>query len=1231
MKYNFKLKAVTAAVLATCFATTAYAAEEDTEVDSVDQNKTAEDIETIEIKGFRGSLRKAMNAKRFSQSVSDSIHAEDVGKSTDQNIADALSRVTGVTVTEENGEGARISIRGAGPSMNQISMNGVALTGGLSDPGSDGIQDNSVDLSSFSSDILSSIDVVKTAAADQDEGSLGGSVSLRTVKPLALQDDRLTATIEGRYNKYADENDIRVNGSFSKKFFNDVLGVIVTVSHDNQKTRQDRIQSDYVNGVLPIADWEADSGRKATDLNGKQIRVLGYTTDDEGVRTLNDVSSLTNYDEATQVAISEDEAWATAKEFYRIGLNRDERKRTSISSGIQLRPTDSLDIQLDLTHTQQKTIDDEHALTLNMAPANQLQTSDDINVIDLSTHTIEKMYGRSFTGGFNRTSGERDLETNVASLSVDYHITDNLNVKLLAGYSKTVDETPLPNTPGQYISMSTNTWGTAGRDAVLAMPNFENVGYDCTQGSITDCNIVTGTTLGVFDAFDGTPIDVRSRFNPFDLQHNHVGGFTFRNNALEDKNKSLFLDLDYLLDTDYLTKIEFGVKYAKRERQVLVSNVSITNAGDIPAEGEETSEPPRGLGNINVGDILSQESFPYDNFAQDIQADRSNALFNGWPMLDTQKALGIITNGDDLEERVNFGNSRFIETETAAAYLKLNFEGFDGRLTGNIGVRKVRDENAAIGFGELRYINVPQLVDPYDLLVVRNLGDMSQPACPEAQVGEFGGKSDWRGVVPNDSELRNCWAWQVTHAYNRTDASTYPYDTATGEFLLAGPDGTAQQDVNRVLWMNSDGTIQNSIPVNSELTIYTDQAGVTKSSNAGNWVRFGAPAQAPIWPFISRETSRFSDGPNGPISEHDEKTYYRVGIATDSSTTEALLPSLNLNFAVNDEMIVRFATSKTMTRPNIDSRNPRTQIRENQWGTTDGQAGNTKLDFLKSTNLDLSFEWYFNEEGMVSVALFNKDMQGQEVRVQTPYHYKDKKTDYNMTDFNILMPFDENRTPGDADNCHSHRFPAGWIDQWEITCDVAVIDQVRNAGGSKITGLELGYTQTYDFLPGILSGLGASINYTYQSSEQDDLEIGTTGVFIESMPVELTPEHSANTTIFWEQDGASLRLAHRYTGVQLVNGGILGGAVWQEETSRLDFSANYQINKNFTVTFNALNLLDDDRRTFYTIGNATDATNTDSVDIRLDEGNYFNGGVKTRTFAAFKTGQQFRVGLRLNF
>ena len=103
--------------------------------------------------------------------------------------------------------------------------------------------------------------------------------------------------------------------------------------------------------------------------------------------------------------------------------------------------------------------------------------------------------------------------------------------------------------------------------------------------------------------------------------------------------------------------------------------------------------------------------------------------------------------------------------------------------------------------------------------------------------------------------------------------------------------------------------------------------------------------------------------------------------ATDTHTYTNWLPSLNLNYAISDEMIGRFSISKTMTRPEIDQLRPGFQLTENgYWGSGNPNTGsrvsmyNTQLEPLESNNLDVSFEWYFNETSMLSVAVFHKDM-----------------------------------------------------------------------------------------------------------------------------------------------------------------------------------------------------------------------------------------------------------------
>ncbi len=1242
MNKNFKVKVLSSAIMATFISMPIYAAEEvntvvadNKELSEIEVRRAAKEaekkkaeIEVIEVTGFAGSLRKAMNAKRFSDGVSDSIHAEDVGKSTDQNIADALSRVTGVSVQEEGGEGTRISVRGAGPSMNQIQMNGVTLTGGLSgDQGNDPTADQSVDLSAFSSDILSSIDVIKTSAADQDEGSLGASVVLNTVKPLNLREPRRSFTVEGRYNEFADEIDGRFTGSFADKYLDDTLGFVITASKDKQKTRQDTLQSDWVESTLTLVDTTATNGRKAHDIEtGKTLRVLGWQRDadgnlildDSGNKVSNGIETLVDYNPDTEMAV-EGDLDVMARNFTQFAFNQNIRDRFSVSTGIQWLPTEDTDIQLDVTHTKQTVETDYHNFRLNFAPVANPNGDAADNGVDLNTRTLERSYNKRSSGFFNRSQGTREVETNVVSLDIEHAITDELVVSFVAGYSKTEDGTD------DHVSLATATWGTTTGGIVDGMPDdwLEPIGYDCNAG---DCSFASGETVSVIDPYDGSITAATSRFNPFDLEANHLGSLNFRNNQQTDTNKSARLDFTWDLDLfDTITGVKFGFKYAEREKDVYTQNQRVdTGTALIDRSNPDISYATTGMNSIGVVDMMSGEAFPYDNFGEDLVSDRSNAFFGGWAMLDANKAIAEFAGREPGTVGVNRNTlgSRNINTETNAAYVRVDFEALDGRLTGNVGLRYVKDTNTAEGVGGITYYRAPHMLDPYNLLIERRLGDIegSEP-CPEAirGVNPDNGNADTRWAPVNESELSGCWDWALTHGYNYDKDDTTPY--VNGEWVLPGG-----VDTNRLTYIDYTGATPVVVNLNPLPNQVTNVDGNLVDSPTSRHLQFGSNGES--WPYLDRSTSFV--GPNG----NQDSSYRREAPATGTASHSLLLPSLNLNYAISDEMIGRFAVSKTMTRPQFDSLNPRLQLNENVWDpTAGGSAGNAALKPLESNNLDLSFEWYFNESGLFSVALFHKDMKNFEETVVTPFYYKDVRSEYDLESANLLLDFDPNRQPGDVDDngdkCMPHRYVGGFgASNWEIECHTANIAVIQNGKGAKIKGLELGYTQNYDFLPGELSALGLSINYTYQNSEKESEELGTTGYFTQPLPQALTPEHSANNTLFWEKDGISLRLAHRYTGKQLVNDGIIGGAVWQEATNRLDFSSSYKVNENISLTFQATNLTDDTRRTYYT---SYDTRNSQD-EIVLNEGNIFDGDVTTnRTVNIYKNGRQFRFGVRGTF
>ena len=134
-----------------------------------------EATDEIVVTGIQQSLKAAADVKRNSAQIVDAVVAEDIGKLPDNNIAEALQRITGVSIATDFGIGDSVSIRGL--SQNRVELNGRTTTG----DGRDGIS-----LQDFPSSFLRSVEVVKSPTADMVEGALGGTVRMQTVRPLEL-------------------------------------------------------------------------------------------------------------------------------------------------------------------------------------------------------------------------------------------------------------------------------------------------------------------------------------------------------------------------------------------------------------------------------------------------------------------------------------------------------------------------------------------------------------------------------------------------------------------------------------------------------------------------------------------------------------------------------------------------------------------------------------------------------------------------------------------------------------------------------------------------------------------------------------------------------------------------------------------------------------------------------------------------------------------------------------
>src|SRR6266571_5310196 len=152
-----------------------------------DKKDDAAPMQAVQVTGIRASLQASIASKKNADSNVEVLTADDVGKMPDKNIADALSRLTGVNVQYGGGgafdEAERLAIRGTPPSLNLITMNSHALSSGDWHVGDQG-GGRSVGFGLMPSQILGRSVVYKTGQADITEGGIGGTVDIQTRNPL---------------------------------------------------------------------------------------------------------------------------------------------------------------------------------------------------------------------------------------------------------------------------------------------------------------------------------------------------------------------------------------------------------------------------------------------------------------------------------------------------------------------------------------------------------------------------------------------------------------------------------------------------------------------------------------------------------------------------------------------------------------------------------------------------------------------------------------------------------------------------------------------------------------------------------------------------------------------------------------------------------------------------------------------------------------------------------------
>ena len=218
------------------------------------EEQNGEDIEVISVSGIRGSLIKSMEIKRDYKGVMEAISAEDMGKFPDTNLAESLQRVTGVSIDRQNGEGAKVTVRGFGPDFNLVTLNGRQMPASSLEATA-APSSRSYDFSNIASEGVAGVEIYKTGKAHLNTGGLGSTINIITTKPLKNPGLNATFGVKGVHDTSSDKNSgftPELSGLYSNTYDDDRFGVAISGSYQKRESGNQQANAvSYTHLTLP--------------------------------------------------------------------------------------------------------------------------------------------------------------------------------------------------------------------------------------------------------------------------------------------------------------------------------------------------------------------------------------------------------------------------------------------------------------------------------------------------------------------------------------------------------------------------------------------------------------------------------------------------------------------------------------------------------------------------------------------------------------------------------------------------------------------------------------------------------------------------------------------------------------------------------------------------------------------------------------------------------------------
>lgn len=627
---------------------------------------SGEVLEEVVVYGIQASLRNALEQKRNANNLIEVIQAEDIGKLPDQNLAEVLENISGIQITRTAGIGTGVQIRGT--NANRTEINGVSTVG--SGSGRSGINFEDV-----SAAIIAGVEVTKAPEARTIEGSVGGTINLKTIRPLDLKETIAVVRVQGENSSLTTDSSFqpRLSGTWGSNWSTDAgdFGVVISGSYTEQDVTAFRPRSDRDNYVAPGGNPSADFEYLPTQFFVQDYDNFEYET--------------------TNIAATFEYRPNDSVRFFFDTIYNDQERRQESSR-----------VQTSGISTQAGVANITEFETVNFGSLSGENGSQNLGSIQAAVRgVIPAQNDGRFDPNLRLSSdtNSRLSESEIFRLGADWN-RGRLSGRVELSTSNNDTTTPSFNTTLNFINPNTAI-GTNNE-------NGTPIEFDLTGGSLT---------FGIAEGEANAPTTAQL----LDPANYRLRDVNQTQDTAENSEDALRFDFTYDLDWSGITTVDFGYRYNETSstRDQVRSNVGLRSLADAPAGDLFASVLAAGPDNFDDAD--GRDLFFPDFLTIDPEQAASNPQGVLSVLNDAMAAHHAVTGSDrgPISEPTSSQSAFFdIEEETNALWAQASFEY--GMFRGNVGFRYVDTDVTSSGNRILDGVVTPTTTKgSYDFILPR--------------------------------------------------------------------------------------------------------------------------------------------------------------------------------------------------------------------------------------------------------------------------------------------------------------------------------------------------------------------------------------------------------------------------------------------------------------------------------------------------------------------------------